>query len=164
LKFKVISDSSPLIALSKVDKLNLLKKIFEHIHIPEAVWREVVEEGKGLSGSEIKNLSWVKVEKVKDLNVLRALSDKFGKGEREVIGMAIETSTPLVLIDEKIAKRKLDSLDIPVIGTLGILLIAKRKKLIKNIKNPMDKLIKSGFYIDKVLYKSALDIAREKQE
>lgn len=162
MKFKVISDSTPLIALSKVKQINVMERIFGHVSIPEAVWEEVVEEGKGLSGSEIKNLDWIKVEKVKDRNVLRALSDLFGKGEREVIGLAIESANPMVLIDEKAAKKKLNSLEIPVIGTLGILLIAKKKKFIKSIKEPMDKLSKSGFYIDNVLYNSVLELAGEK--
>jgi predicted nucleic acid-binding protein len=161
LKSKVISDSTPLIALSKVKRVNVLERIFGNIYIPEAVWDEVVEEGKGLSGSEIKNLDWIKVEKVKERNVLRALSDQFGKGEREVIGLAIESVNPIVLIDEKAAKRKLNSLEITVIGTLGILLTAKKLKLIKSVKEPMDKLSKSGFYIDNDLYNSVLELAEE---
>jgi len=62
---KVVVDASPLIALSIVGKLDLLKKIFDEIYIPEKIYQEVVVEGEGLIGAEeIKSAKWIKVRKV----------------------------------------------------------------------------------------------------
>ena len=64
---KVVSDSSPLIALSKINKLHILKDMFNEVLIPKSVWIEVVEKGKGKYGSEeVKNAKWIKVVDVKD--------------------------------------------------------------------------------------------------
>ena len=87
--------------------------------------------------------------------------DKGEKCEREVIILTLEMKNPLVIIDEKPAKAKLVSLKIPVIGTIGLLLIAKRKGFIPNIKEMMDKLIETGFYIDKGFYNDVLKYANE---
>ncbi len=48
----VLSDSGPLIALSKINHLDILRKFFDKIIIPEAVWTEVVEKGEGRPGSK----------------------------------------------------------------------------------------------------------------
>ena len=65
MKYNVISDTTPLIALSNVGKIDLLKDIFGDIVIPKGVWEEVVKEGKGRPGSEIKDFKWIRVKNVK---------------------------------------------------------------------------------------------------
>ncbi len=63
----VVSNSSPLITLAKIGKLNILKELFGQIIIPKAVWVEVVEKGRGKPGAEeVEKASWIKVEDAKD--------------------------------------------------------------------------------------------------
>ena len=63
----VISDSTILIGLVKIGKSDLLKEIFSRIYIPEEVFKEVVERGKGKPGSKvIKEASWIEAKPVKD--------------------------------------------------------------------------------------------------
>lgn len=63
----VVSDSGPLIALSKINHLDILNKFFREIIIPQAVWIEVVEKGKGRPGAKaVKESKWIKINKVKN--------------------------------------------------------------------------------------------------
>ena len=56
----VVSDSTILIGLVKIGKLDLLKEIFSKLYIPEEVFKEVVERGKGKPGSKvIKESTWI---------------------------------------------------------------------------------------------------------
>ena len=56
-----VSDSSPLINLARIGELTLLRDLYGEIHIPKAVWREVVEKGEGQAGAdEIKAATWIK--------------------------------------------------------------------------------------------------------
>ncbi len=75
--------------------------------------------------------------------------------------MAKEIKCPL-LIDEKKGRKVALKENIQIIGTVGILLVAKKKGIVENIKEPMKKIQKSGYRISKSLYKKALDLADEK--
>jgi len=63
----IVSNSTPLIALSRINKLELLKEYFTEIYILEEVYREVVERGGNLAGArEVRNAAWIKTRKAKD--------------------------------------------------------------------------------------------------
>ena len=63
----VISDSTILIGFVRIGKLDLLKEIFSKVYIPEEVFKEVVERGKGKAGSKvIKEAAWIEPKPVKD--------------------------------------------------------------------------------------------------
>lgn len=88
---KVVSNSSPIIHLAKVGKLELLKEYFHTIIIPEAVYRECVQEGKereevGL----IKRADWFKVAQVNDKKLVRLLQSQLDNGESEAIVLSLE--------------------------------------------------------------------------
>ncbi len=88
---KVVSNSSPLIHLTKIGKLNLLKKFFKMVLIPEAVYIECIVEGKNREDANlIKNADWIKVEKIKDDNLVRLLYSELDRGESEAIVLALE--------------------------------------------------------------------------
>ena len=71
---KVVSNSSPIIHLSKIEKLHLLKEFFGIITIPETVYRECVIEGKDrLEAELIKNTDWIRVSQVKDKKLVKLL-------------------------------------------------------------------------------------------
>jgi predicted nucleic acid-binding protein len=57
---RMISNASPLINLSRIGELDLLKKLYGEIIIPDAVWNEIAIEGTGQPGSEeVRNASWI---------------------------------------------------------------------------------------------------------
>ena len=60
MKLKVVSNSTPLIALARINRFDLLRKLFNEINIPLAVYDEVVNAGKGRAGvSEVENADWI---------------------------------------------------------------------------------------------------------
>lgn len=87
----VLSDSGPLIALSKINYLYILNEFFSDIVIPQAVWIEVVEKGKERPGcKEVKDANWILVNEVKNILGIEALKHEIGVGESETIILAKE--------------------------------------------------------------------------
>jgi len=127
----VVSNSGPLIALAKLNLLDLLENFFGKIVIPEEVWREVVEKGIGKPGAEaIRKAGWIEVKKVEDMSV-DILSKELDKGEAEAIVLAKTLNADLLLIDERIPREIAKSLGIKVVGTLALICEALRRGIIK---------------------------------
>lgn len=127
----VVSDTTPLIGLASIDRLNLLRELFEEVYIPQAVFDETVTFGREDSRAkeEVSNSTWIHVVQVKDRLAVNVLLDEMDVGEVETIVLASELSADWVLMDEKKGRRKLSQLNIHKIGTLGVLLKAKELKL-----------------------------------
>ena len=84
---KVVVDSSVLISLSAISQLELLRKRFPEVTIPQAVQQEVVIEGKGQPGSrEVQASSWISVQEVHDRSFVRLLEAELDPGESEMRG------------------------------------------------------------------------------
>ena len=123
----VVSDSGPLIALSRLGMLHVLQELFGEIVIPEEVRREVVEKGKGKPGSDIiENAKWVKVEVIEDLSV-DILSREIDRGEAEAIILAKKLNADLLLLDEKIPREIAKSLGLGVAGTIALIYEALKR-------------------------------------
>lgn len=91
----------------------------------------------------------------------QVVSAHLGSGESGVLALAIERRADRVILDERAARGLAQSLGIPMIGTLGILLAAKRKGLIPAIREPIDTLRDSGFRVATDLYETTLRQANE---
>jgi len=91
---KVVSNSSPLIFLSAIGMLDLLKAEFGEILVPEAVYEEVTS--KELKGSnEVKHAEWIKVQTIKNIEMLSFLP-MLDRGEESAIVLAMEQEADLV--------------------------------------------------------------------
>jgi predicted nucleic acid-binding protein len=155
MRTKVVVDASPLIALSIVGKLDLLKKIFDEIYIPEKVYREVVVEGEGLIGAEeIKSAKWIKVRKVEMPSLYSPSTTGIDEGEIKVLALAKKIDADFAIIDEHLGRNAAKALDIPIKGTLGVLLIAYYRKLVSKdgLVKVIDKLKNSDIRISHRLY------------
>ena len=145
---KVISNSSPLIALSKISQLELLKKLFGKIIIPKAVYEEVVVKGENKAGvNEIKRAvdDWIQIKEIKDrkeANVLQAVLDY---GEAEVL--AQEINADLLILDNKEPRMFAKHLGFKIVGTIGIILLANKKRIIDKPLEIILELREKGFYI-----------------
>jgi len=134
-----VSNSSPLILLSKINRFYLLKEIFKKIYIPKAVYEEICIKGKEKPGSKetlegIKE-GWIEIKDVKALPELELI---LGRGEAEAITLAKELSLPLI-IDERKGRKIAEKIGIKVIGTLGVIIKAYKLGLIKNLEEEIDK-------------------------
>lgn len=161
---KVISNTSVLIGLSSIGMLFLLREWFpEGILVPEAVWREVVDEGAERSGAqEVSAANWIKVQKVKDKGMVRLLRVELDEGEAETIALAHEMNANLVLLDERDARRVAMRMGLKVLGTVGILLWGKQMGKFMSLQEQLDDLrVQGKFQISQRLYDRVLQEAGE---
>lgn len=116
-----ISNTTPLMALNLIGRLDLLKAFYKEIWIPEAVWKEIeAGEQVGLDIQAIREgrASWIHVEKVKDRERLKYLVD-LDVGEAEMLILAEDLSADRVIIDEKLGRQYAKRFGFKVTGTLG---------------------------------------------
>ncbi len=152
---KVVSNSSPLIFLSAIGMLDILKAEFGEILVPEAVYDEVTS--KKLKGSnEVKHADWIKVQKIKNIEVLSFLP-MLDRGEESAIVLAIEQDADMVLLDDLAGRRAAMMQGLNVMGTLGFLKAMQRKGRMKNFKDVLDDLQKNGFWMNADLYNRMLE-------
>ncbi len=146
---KVVCNSSVLISLSMIGQLELI-----HQRFPAGVWREVVEDGQGRSGAQqVAAASWIEVSNVADSALVSLLKANLDAGEAEAIVLAKEQRADVVLLDEKDARVQAGKLGLSVLGTVGILIWAKRAHLIPNFRSLLDDLQRVGkFRLSRPLY------------
>jgi hypothetical protein len=159
----VVSNTSPLMNLAIIGRLDLLRQIYGTIHIPEAVWSELTIQGKGKPGSEaIASAAWIQKHAVQNRHLVIALRQQLDAGESEAIALALELKATLLLIDEAEGRRIAASYNLDKTGALGILLFAKEQNHIPSFKDEMDKLQhEAHFWISPPLYKKLLLAAGE---
>jgi len=156
---KIVANSSPLITLAKIEKMKLLRY---DIAIPKAVFDEITKPKKE---HREKLYEWGKdkVVEVKNKRAIEYLEIILGRGETEAIVLAEEINADAVLIDDLKARKVANFRGLKIIGTIGILLDAKEKGLIKQVKPLLDELIKKKIRISKELYNHTLKLANEKE-
>ena len=158
----VVSNATPLIAMAMADQFDLLQRIFGRIYIPQGVYEEVVEEGDERFGApDVRQAPWIQVVEVNDRLAVQVLEDDLGKGESETIILAKELQAEWVLVDERLARRKLELLGVRTIGTLGILLKAKELGLMQAVRPEVEKLRARGFRLSRHVYEDVLQMAGE---
>jgi len=154
----IIGDSSALIALSAMDRLDILEKLFNKVYVPKAVYEEVTKSNKAES-KKLKLFLKDKVIEVKSHIVKIGL----GKGELESIVLYQELNAKFLLIDDKRAKKFAQLNSINTIGSLGIILLAKESGLIDSVKKDLEKLKDKNLYISKELINKVIKLAKESE-
>jgi predicted nucleic acid-binding protein len=158
----VISNSSPIIHLTKVGRLDLLHELYDVVVVPSAVYAECLSEGKDRVEIEIiKRADWLQVAPVSNHLLVRLLMTELDDGESEVIALALERKAELVLLDDADAREKARIYALNMTGTLGVLLRAKHEGKILVFRDILDQLIQTGFRIHPRLRKRFLEEAGE---
>ncbi len=150
----MISNSSPLIFLAKINRLDIMKKLFNKIIIPTEVKEEILMKDS-LDSKIISRAieeEWINIspqQKSLDLNL--------GKGENAAISLAKEKNDSL-MIDDSQGVKAAASLNIKTIRTTTIILMALKKKIItkKEAINLINKIVELGYYIAPEHYSSLL--------
>ncbi len=143
---KIVSNSTPLIALSRINEFDLLRIIFSSITVPSAVYNEVVLEGTGRPGvKEVANATWIIKRDVQNLLAVSMLQMDLDRGDAEAVVLAKELGADYLLLDEKKARRIARNSEIKIMGTVGILGLAAKKGLISNLDDTFTKLEQNGF-------------------
>jgi uncharacterized protein len=154
---QIVADTGPLIALDACNQIQLLRELFSRVFIPQEVAQELSVGGltglpKGLTPSLRRWINVKALTKKPEQPFTAALDD----GEAEVIALALELPSQLVLIDEPIARQVAQTLGLSCIGSLGILLRAKREGLIETIKPSIDLMVERGVRIKNDLVDTVL--------
>lgn len=134
----VVSDSSPLIALSQIEQLTLLHALFGEVVIPEAVANEVAPA--------LLVPAWIITRPLAMPVSLELFRPKLGLGETEAIILAQQDGADWLLLDERPARRIAEALGLRVAGTLGLLVRAKGKGLLIAVRPHLEALLRAGFY------------------
>jgi predicted nucleic acid-binding protein len=145
----IIADSTCLIGLERIGKLEILPQLFDSILVPPKVAEEF-----GIP------LSWLDIVKVTDQGLVLALTMIVDDGEAEAITLAYETKIKVILDDQQ-ARKVARNMNVSFIGTIGILIQAKQRGVIKSIKPLLDDLENNNFYLSKNLKQEALNIVNE---
>lgn len=155
---KVIVNTTPIIALAGIGQLELLRKLYSEIWIPEAVNKEILSEP---ARTQVSMAEWIIVHTISGGIQKSAFSSRLHAGEIEVIILAQESDADLVIVDDNAAKKTAKYFGFPVTGTLGVLLKAKKQGLIDNVRSYIDKLMDNGLYIGPVVRNYVLEQADE---
>lgn len=157
---KVVSNTTPLIALSKISKTELLKSIYGEIIIAKGVFEEY-ESGKDKDFyTDLSGLKWIKIVEIKDKEALEYLID-LDKGEAESIVLANEIEADLLIIDELRGRELARLMGLNITGTIGVLLKAKEENLIQTALPFIFELIEKGIWINENLIQYVKEIAQE---
>ena len=156
----IIADSSPLIALAVISKLELLDKLYEEIYVPNAVFQELADNDKAFA-NELRRFLTGRIKEVKNRLAVDVLLSDIGAGEAEAIILALEQHPDVVLIDDLKARKFTKLRGLNIIGTLGILLKAKKEGLVQEIKPLLDDMLDANIRISEKIRELALQAAQE---
>ncbi len=149
----VVADASPLIAFQQIGQLTLLRGTFAELIVPPAVAREIQPS--------VPSVPWIVERPLAQAIAPLVLRASLGAGESEALSLAMELHADRLLVDERAARRAAGALGFGVIGTLGVLLAAKRKRLITEVRPLLDELLRKGFWVSPRLVRQSLLAAGE---
>lgn len=162
---RAVSDASVLIHLAGIGHLDLLPVFFERVQIPDAVWREVVIQGRSpavvQSVEAAARSGWLTRQSPAQTPVLRRLRQSLHAGEAEAISLALETTPDVLLMDETDGRAAARALGLRTQGIVGLLLHAKQDGHISAIRPLIGQLVKDHFYLNPEFVRKILRQADE---
>jgi len=162
---RLVSNATPLIYLAKADQMMTLRAVAPEIFIPEAVYREVVIEGKRLRETDSYRVDkgiregWIVVREVEKVHTTEI---PLHPGEAEVISLAIEIDITMVLIDDAKGRAASELAGLKPIGTIGILLNALKSHHLDfdQFLSTLQAIVRAGFYLTEEVYLKIIEVAR----
>ena len=161
----IVSDAGPLIALGRIEQLNLLRQLYQNVLIPPAVHSELRCSADLPGATALRqaiNDGWVIIQSVpvraKALSELRLILDA---GESEAIVLAELVHCRFLLMDERRGRQVAKKRGLTVIGIAGVLLAAKSGGLIETVAPVVNRLSKEGYRLSNSLIAEVLKLAKE---
>ncbi len=143
---RVIVNASPLITLYKSQLAELLPQLFTEVQVPPAVWQEVTAAQNDIAARSLPQSKWViRTEAIAIASLISAWD--LGAGESEVLSYALAHPGQTAMIDDAAARRCAISLDIPTLGTGGMIVLAKKRGLIPSVTEPIQSLQNAGLWL-----------------
>ena len=158
----IVSNTTPLSELAKINRLDLLHALFTTILIPPTVYTELTT-GNHPATISVPAVTWIETRPVQQVARMAQLLQTPGldRGECAAIALAEELQADRLLIDERAGRKLAQTLALPTIGTIGILLLAKEKQIVSKITPLLDNLIAQGTWISPAFYQQIVQMAGE---
>lgn len=156
-----VVNASPLIFLSHAGLIDLLRIEGPEVCVPQAVTREIHRRGpRDPAAVILKSTPWLREVELARSSP-RVLAWKLGPGETSVLSWALAHPGSVAIVDDLEARRCAEVLEIPLIGTLGLVLRAKRQGLLPAARPVVQKLLAAGMYLSEKVLNSALALVGE---
>jgi len=158
----LVINTGPLIALASCGRLSLFQGLFQSVLVPETV-RHEFQHGSSKPAQEVSETElpdWMEVRTPESPSSL-LLSTYLDAGEADVISLAVERKIRWVAVDEKRGRRVARLFGLSVIGSVGILLRAKREGLIDAVRPSMETMKQAGIWMSAQLWERAIRAAGE---
>jgi len=137
---EVICDTSPIQYLYQTELLGILPELSDKVWIPPAVVEEIsIGHKNNVSLPDLDSLKWINVKRPVSEVALPLIKD-LGAGETEVLMLGLEMPETVLILDDLLARQLAENLKLKLRGTLGLLLDAKERGIIKSVKPFLDKL------------------------
>lgn len=158
----VVSDTTPLISLLKINRLSLLEKLFGQVLIPQAVYNELIADVRfEQEANQVRQSSFIMVKQVNSPSSVSVLKRVTGldQGESEAIVLSDEMQADILLMDEAKGRSVSQEMGIKVMGTIGILMAAHAEHELSadEAKECIDILQHTGRHISQRHYQMLLD-------
>lgn len=159
----VVSNSTPIILLQKIGQLGLVQKLYSKIYIAKAVFQEVIIDGadKIEQNDFLAKYNWIEIVKIKNVEAKQMFTTSLHDGEVETMILAMEKSADLCILDDLLARKYAKRFNLNITGTLGLLIAAKKRGIVKEIKPLIEQLVDIGMFVGRDLYNSVISMARE---
>ncbi len=157
---QAIVNSSPFIFLSKAGRLDLLRLSADEIVVPIQVIEEINQRGSSdITVQALQKADWLHATEVKPEPIIQAWD--LGKGETGVLSYALSKQNIKSVIDDGLARKCAITHNIPLLGTLGIVLLAKKNGLVNEARPLMNELKQHGMYLHESTLNQALSLVGE---
>ena len=150
---RVVSNTSPLLNLALIDRLDLLRSQFSGLEVPEQVWDEIQAGKRGTDAlEELRNEGFLNIVSVSEDELFREIREDIDRGEAAALRYALERDADLILLDEKEARNVARRHEVPRTGVIGILLKGANEGDVDELAEELDALQDAGFWISDDLY------------
>lgn len=159
-----VVDSNALIGLAKGRVFHLLREVFGEVILPDAVWREVVDQGRGLPGEAETRTAraegWLSVEPAPGLPPGLSVPSNLTRADVDVVLLARHRGAHLITDDDP-ARHFAEGLGIHPGLSVDILLISKARGLIPSCKEVLDRMAAGGYGVKPAVVTRVLQAAGE---
>lgn len=156
-----IVNTSPLLYLHQVGRLDILTKLYGTVVTPAAVEQELAVGGtRGVDVPDLRLIDWLRIQPIESESTVPNVID-LGRGEAEVIALGRKTTDSLLIIDDSLGRQVAASYKLRCTGTLGVLIKAKQAGCIPTILPVISELQEKGLWLTVPVIRQALKLAGE---
>ena len=147
---KVVINASPLITLFRANLHPLLPRLFPEVLVPDAVWAEVVNRTHSDPATRgLPKADWAMQRAVASRPEVTAWG--LGTGETAVLSFALQHPGYTAVIDDRQARRCAQVLNLAILGTAAVVVLARRRGLIDSTESALRRLQDAGLWLSEVL-------------